>query len=145
MADIFTKEKRSEIMRKVRNRDTDIELIVRKELFKRGYRFRVKNKLFGKPDIVLPRQKVVIFCDGDFWHGRYYRKEKKNYKEFWVDKIRVNRKRDITVNKTLKKQGWRVVRFWKTDILRDINFCIKEAEKILEISKVKVDKNSSSY
>lgn len=134
MADIFTKEKRSEIMRKVRNKDTNIELIIRKALFKKGYRFRVKNSLVGRPDIIFPKQKVAIFCDGDFWHGRYYRREKRNYKPFWVEKIQVNRRRDTKVNKILRRQGWQVLRFWKTDILKNPEKCIRETEECFQNS-----------
>lgn len=132
MADIFTKEKRSEIMRKVRNKDTNIELILRKELFRKGYRFRVRNSLVGKPDIIFPRQKVAIFCDGDFWHGRNYQKEKKNYKLFWIEKIQINIQRDVKVNKKLKKEGWQVIRFWKSQILKNPENCVKEIEVVLK-------------
>lgn len=131
MADIFTKEKRSEIMRKVKNRDTNIELLIRRALFKKGYRFRVKNSLIGKPDIIFPKQKVAIFCDGDFWHGRHYQREKKNYNRFWIEKIQTNKKRDIKVNKSLQEQGWIVLRFWKTEILRNPEDCFKKIKEIL--------------
>ena len=128
MADIITKEKRSELMRKVKNKNTNIELLVRKELFKRGYRYRIKSKLYGRPDIVFPRQKIAIFCDGDFWHGKNYRKEMKNYKQFWKNKILANINRDKTVNKRLKEEGWTVLRFWKVDLLRDLESCVQRVE-----------------
>jgi DNA mismatch endonuclease (patch repair protein) len=94
MSDIFSVKKRSEIMRKVRNKNTNIELILRKALFKDGVRFRVKNKLFGKPDIIISEEKIAIFCDGDFWHGRNFRKEADGYKDFWKEKIRTNIERE---------------------------------------------------
>lgn len=128
MTDIFTKEKRSELMRKVRNKNTNIELLLRKELFKNSHRFRIRNKLFGKPDIVFPRQRIAIFCDGDFWHGKNYRKEMKNYKQFWKNKILANINRDKTVNKRLKEEGWTVLRFWKADLLRDLEACVRKVE-----------------
>ena len=131
MADIFTKEKRSEIMKRVRNKNTNIELILRKALFKRGLRFRVKNKLFGKPDIIFPREKVAIFCDGDFWHGRNYKDEGKRYETFWKDKIKINMSRDKLVNKTLIKDGWKILRFWKTEILKDPNKCVEKVKEFL--------------
>lgn len=131
MTDIFTKSKRSEIMRKVKNRNTNIELIIRKELFRRGYRFRVKSRLFGKPDIVFTKSKVVVFCDGDFWHGKYFKKEQKNYSEFWVNKISSNINRDKLVTETLKNDGWKVIRLWKTDILKDPTGCVNKIEKYL--------------
>ena len=97
MTDIFTRKKRSEIMRTVKNKDTNIELKLRRFLFAKGIKFRVKNSLFGKPDIVLPKYKIVIFCDGDFWHGKNYDEEKGRYKKFWIDKIALNIKRDIEI------------------------------------------------
>jgi DNA mismatch endonuclease (patch repair protein) len=130
MADIFTKEKRRELMKKVRNKNTDIELILRKALFKKGLRFRVKNKLFGKPDIIFPSKKVAIFCDGDFWHGKNFKKEGEGYKIFWKNKIKTNIERDSLVNKTLKKNGWKVLRFWKAEIIKNPNEC---AEKIRNV------------
>jgi len=131
MTDIFTKEKRSEIMKRVKNKNTNIELLLRKALFKKGLRFRVKNKLFGKPDIVFPVQKVAIFCDGDFWHGKNYKNEGSRYETFWKDKIQVNMKRDKLVNKTLEESGWKVQRFWKTEILKSPDDCAERVEKLL--------------
>lgn len=72
MTDIFNKEKRSSIMKSVKNKNTDIELLLRKALYRKGYRFRVKYNLFGKPDIVFLSKRIAIFCDGDFWHGKTY-------------------------------------------------------------------------
>ena len=129
--DIFTKEKRSEIMRSVKNKNTNIELLLRKALFKRGYRYKVKNSLFGKPDFIFSTQKVAVFCDGDFWHGKNYRKENKNYKKFWKEKIKLNMKRDIAVNSKLEKEGWTVLRFWKTDILKNLLKCADQIGKTL--------------
>ena len=117
-------------MRKVRNKNTNIELILRKALFKKGLRFRVKNKLFGKPDIIFPSKKVAIFCDGDFWHGKNFKKEGEGYKIFWKNKIKTNIERDSLVNKTLKKNGWKVLRFWKAEIIKNPNEC---AEKIRNV------------
>ena len=129
MTDIFTKKKRSEIMRTVKNKNTNIELKLRKFLFAKGIKFRVKNSLFGKPDLVLPKYKIVIFCDGDFWHGKNYDEEKGSYKKFWKDKIALNIKRDIEVNKRLMKEGWKVLRFWKTEIQGKIDKCINRVVK----------------
>ncbi len=129
--DIFTKGKRSEIMRKVKNKNTNIELLLRKELFRKGYRYKIKNSLFGKPDFIFPAKKIAIFCDGDFWHGKDYLKENKNYKKFWKDKIKINMKRDSIVNKKLRIQGWTVLRFWKTDILRNLPKCTNLIEETL--------------
>jgi len=133
MTDIFDQNKRKEIMSKVKNKDTDIEMIIRRLLYSKGYRYRVKNKLFGRPDIVFKKYKVAVFCDGDFWHGKNFKKEKKGYKKFWVDKIAGNIKRDSKVNEVLKKEGWKVIRLWKTDILKQSE---KSVAKI--INKIKL-------
>ena len=132
MTDIFTKKKRSEIMSRVRSRNTDIEILLRKALFAKGYRFRIHYPIIGKPDIVFPTQKVAIFCDGDFWHGRYYKKESKNYNEFWEKKIKGNIERDKKVKQILKKQGWKVIRFWKSEIKKDIDKCLEKISTLLE-------------
>jgi DNA mismatch endonuclease Vsr len=129
--DIFTEEKRRELMRKVKNRNTNIELILRRALFSKGYRYRVNNKLYGKPDIIFPRKKVAIFCDGDFWHGKTYKKDFVNYKVFWVEKIKTNMDRDQRVNNALRKEGWTVLRFWKTDILKNVDKCVIRIENAL--------------
>ncbi len=131
MTDIFTQHKRKEIMQKVKNRNTNIELILRKELFKRGYRYGTKSSLFGKPDIIFPSKRITIFCDGDFWHGKNYSKESKNYKKFWKDKIKINIERDKLVNKKLRHEKWTVLRFWKKDILKNPNKCVDLIEKVI--------------
>ena len=132
MVDVFTQEKRKELMSKVKNKNTDIELKLRKKLWEQGCRYRVNYKVFGNPDIAFPGKRLAIFCDGDFWHGRNYKKEKSNYKKFWVDKIAANIERDKVVNKRLKKEGWRVLRFWKTEILRHSDECVEKIASYLK-------------
>ncbi len=138
MTDIFDQGKRKEIMRKVRNKNTDIEMIIRKLLYAEGYRFRIKNNIFGKPDIVFTKYNVAIFCDGDFWHGKNYQEEKSGYKKFWKDKIAKNIKRDKVVGKTLRKEGWKVIRLWKTDILKHPEKCITKI--LIHIERKQVNK-----
>ncbi len=129
MTDIFTRKKRSEIMSLVKNKNTDIELILRKKLWANGFRFRTNYSILGKPDIVLSKFKTAIFCDGDFWHGRKYKKEGIKYKKFWKNKIETNIKRDKSVNKELKKLGWTVIRFWKSQILKNPDKCVDNITK----------------
>ncbi len=135
MTDIFTKEKRSKIMSRVKNKGTDIEMSLRKGLFKQGLRFRINSKIIGKPDIVFPRKKIAIFCDGDFWHGRNYLKESGKYKKFWKEKIKVNMLRDRKIDSLLKEQGWRIMRFWETDIIKSVDKCVSKIKKT--ITKIK--------
>jgi DNA mismatch endonuclease (patch repair protein) len=116
MSDVFTKEKRSEIMSRVRgkgNKATELKLIAlfREHGFKR---WRRNYPLFGKPDFVFPADRVVIFVDGEFWHGHPTRaKIPEENREFWEAKINRNIARDRLVNRTLKGKGWTVVRIWQ--------------------------------
>jgi len=135
MADIFSLQKRRDLMSRVKSKNTDIELILRQRLWAAGHRYRIHYKILGKPDIVFPKQKIAIFCDGDFWHGKNYKKEKKNYKKFWLDKIASNIKRDKKVNRELKKNHWKVVRFWKTDILKFPDKCLRAIEVEINLRK----------
>lgn len=131
MPDIFSPDRRRQLMSRVKNKNTDIELILRKKLWNKGYRYRINYKIFGSPDIAFPKLKIAIFCDGDFWHGRSYKVDKFKYKPFWKDKIGKNVERDKTVNKQLEKEGWIVLRFWKAEILKNIDRCVDRIEKYL--------------
>lgn len=104
-------------MASIKGRDTKVELMLRKALYRFGIRYRVNSsKVFGKPDISIRKYKIAIFIDGDWWHGRNYEKESHKYTEFWQEKISKNMKRDEQVNSKLKEQGWEVFRFWQKDI-----------------------------
>ena len=135
--DRLTREQRHKNMQAVKNKDSKIELMLRMALWNKGYRYR-KNyaKLEGKPDIVLSKYKVAIFCDSEFWHGYNWKVRKydiKSNKEFWIKKIEGNIKRDKEVNKILKKQGWKVIRFWGKEILQDTAECLNKIEKEIGI------------
>lgn len=108
--------------RKNKRRDTKHEMLLRRELWKMGLRFR-KNveTLPGKPDIVFPREKLVVFCDGDFWHGRYWSALRKKLRKganasYWLAKIATNIKRDKRNTLLLRKAEWQVIRAWESDI-----------------------------
>jgi DNA mismatch endonuclease (patch repair protein) len=119
MADTFTKEERSQIMRQVkssRNKSTELELI---QFFKGNSinGWRRNFKLFGRPDFVFPLTKKAVFVDGCFWHGHNCRSIRpKDNKEYWQQKISRNKKRDRTVNKTLTANGWTVIRIWECQL-----------------------------
>jgi DNA mismatch endonuclease (patch repair protein) len=118
MADIFTKKKRSEVMSKVKNKDSKIEVAFRKQLWVEGFRYRKNSKkYFGKPDIVLPKYKTVIFIDSCFWHGcKKHGSIPATHMKFWTEKIDRNKVRDKKVNKYYKNKGWKAVRVWEHDL-----------------------------
>lgn len=123
MTDVFTPEKRSLVMSKIKGKDTLMEVRVRKHLFKYGFRFRKNVKqLPGKPDIVLPKYHCVIFIHGCFWHGH---EGCKNYRlpktrtEFWDAKITSNKLRDLKVHELLVQSNWRVIVLWECDLEKD--------------------------
>lgn len=124
-------------MKKLKSNDTSIETLLRKELWKRGYRFRKNDtELPGKPDIVLTKYKIAIFCDGEFFHGKDWevRKpilEQGNNGDYWVKKIARNRERDDEVNKKLSFMGWTVIRFWGKDIKKHTDECIRAIEEAI--------------
>ena len=137
VADVLTKEQRHKNMKNIRGKDTKIEVILRKALWNKGYRYR-KNykKLPGHPDIVLTKYKIAIFCDGEFFHGKDWeilkpRLEKSNNSEFWISKISGNRERDNEINKKLLFMGWTVIRFWGNDIKKNPNECIRVIEETI--------------
>ena len=128
--DIFSKEKRSEVMSKIRSRNTKIELLLFRELRKRKIYFRKHyQKVNGKPDIALPSKKKAVFVDGDFWHGYKYKTWKMKLKsQFWYDKIENTMRRDARNRIELKKKGWKVLRIWEHEIKKDL---VKTIDKIL--------------
>ena len=137
MADVLTPEQRHKNMKNIRGKDTKIEVILRKELWKKGYRYR-KNykKLPGRPDSVLPKYKIAIFCDGEFFHGKDWevlkpKLEKGENGQFWVNKISRNRERDEEINKKLLSQGWTVIRFWGKEIKKNLNECVQTIEETI--------------
>ena len=118
MADIFTPKKRSWVMSRIRSRDTGIEKKTAHLLRKNKIHYRRFPKVFGSPDFAVEK-KVMVFCDGDFWHGYRYAKKKKPPKKFWRDKIERNMERDRKVTRRLRTDGWSVVRLWEQDIERN--------------------------
>ncbi len=133
MTDIFSKQKRSEIMSKISSKDTRPEILVRKYLFANGFRYR-KNvkKLPGKPDIVLPKYKTVIFVHGCFWHGHNCKAGKlpETRKEFWEEKIKGNVERDKKNNSELEKLGWNIITIWQCELKNNKNRT-KTLEKLI--------------
>lgn len=125
-------EGRRRNMAAIKSRDTGPELRLRKALFAAGFRFRLREKIFGSPDMVFRRQKVAVFVDGCFWHGcpDCYQKPVSNH-DFWEKKVETNMKRDRTVNEALRKEGWRVVRIWEHDIRKNLNDVLNRIQEIV--------------
>ncbi|WP_312608273.1 very short patch repair endonuclease [Agrobacterium pusense] len=116
MADIVTPEKRSLMMSGIRGKDTKPEILIRKALFARGWRYRLHDKrLPGKPDLVFPRLRAVVFVDGCFWHGHtcHLFRLPSSRVDFWTEKIARNRQRDVEVREALDGLGWRHLTVWE--------------------------------
>jgi DNA mismatch endonuclease (patch repair protein) len=132
LPDKFTKEKRSEIMAKIRSKGTKIELDMKAELDKNQIPYEYQPKIFGSPDFLI-MQDIAIFCDSSFWHGRNWSKLKKQLsKGYWYGHIKKNRLRDDIVNAELRKQGYFVLRFWDTQIEKQMGRCITRIEKTIQ-------------
>lgn len=127
--DNLTRQQRHKNMQQIKSQDTSIEIMLRKALWQRGIHYRKNVKaLVGKPDILLTKYKIAIFCDSDFWHGRDIDKinhQIKSNRQYWIPKIERNRDRDKEVNDWLLAQGWLVLRFWGSDIKKNVNGCVK--------------------
>ncbi|RYU89513.1 DNA mismatch endonuclease Vsr [Mucilaginibacter terrigena] len=124
MADVHSKETRSYNMSRIRSKDTKPELLVRKFLHKNGFRYRLHVKdMPGKPDIVLPKYKTVIFIHGCFWHGHEGCKKAalpETRREWWETKINYNNKNDVNVEALLKAAGWNIITIWQCDMKKSL-------------------------
>jgi DNA mismatch endonuclease (patch repair protein) len=128
MADVFTKAKRSEVMSRIRgrgNKDTELALM---NLLRRHHitGWRRNQTVFGKPDFIFPKARLALFVDGCFWHGcpKHCNTPSGN-RAFWVKKFAVNKSRDRLVTRTLRQQGWRVLRIWECALARKPSACIR--------------------
>lgn len=130
-------EKSHRNMSKIHGKDTSIELVLRRALWKKGYRYR-KNykKIPGTPDIALTKYKIAIFCDGEFFHGKDWkvlkpRLEQGKNADYWVKKIQRNMDRDSEKDKELLFQGWTVIHFWGKDIIKNTDKCVRVIEEAI--------------
>ncbi|MGE5631471.1 MAG: very short patch repair endonuclease [Caulobacteraceae bacterium] len=133
--DDLTPEQRRKNMQSIKSKETKIEIILRKALWAKGFRYR-KNykKLIGTPDIVFTKQKVAIFCDSEFWHGYDFEsfiKRIDTNKDYWIKKIRRNIERDKEVTELLEHDGWIVLRFWGNQIRKETEQCLSLIEETL--------------
>ncbi len=134
--DVHTSEQRSRNMRAIKASGTKIEVTLAKALWNRGIRYRKNDRaVFGKPDITIKRKRIAVFVDSEYWHGKNWKNEKfriKTNRKFWWSKIESNIRRDKLVSKTLRKSGWIVVRFWGTQIDKNLELCILKIESALK-------------
>jgi len=125
-----TTKERSNLMKKIRSKNTKPEIVFRKALWANGIRYHLNVKtLSGTPDIVIRKNKIAIFIDGEFWHGYNWvekRNRIKNNKDYWIPKIERNIERDKEVNKSLDKIGYKVLRFWSNQVAKDLEGCIQK-------------------
>lgn len=134
----LTPEQRHNVMSRIRSEDTSIEVSLRKALWHKGYRYRKNYRLLpGKPDIAITKHKIAVFCDSDFFHGKDWetvllpRIRRGNNPDYWEKKIQRNMKRDRKTSKELTAMGWTVIRFWGSDITKNLDECVKAIEEII--------------
>jgi len=146
MVDVLTPSQRRKNMQAIKNKDTEIEIILRKALWEKGIRYRKHyKKIPGSPDIALTKYKIAIFCDGEFFHGKDWdedllpRLKKSNNSHFWIEKISRNMERDNETDKRLQLQGWEAVHFWGKDIKKDPDGCVKVIEEMIFNRKIQED------
>lgn len=134
-----TPEQITKNMKAVKSKGSKIEIMLMKELWSRGLRYRKNVKrIYGKPDIAFIGKKIAVFCDSEFWHGYDWENRKhdfKSHQDFWIPKIERNIMRDNEVNNKLKEEGWTVIRFWGKDIKNDITKCADIIEKAVKESE----------
>jgi DNA mismatch endonuclease (patch repair protein) len=136
--DVLTPEQRHKCMTRIRSKNTSIEVLLRRALWREGIRYRKSFSLLpGKPDIAITKYKVAIFCDGELWHGKDWENKKQRIKtnrDYWIPKIERNIARDIENEKKLENMGWIVIRFWGKEIKKNLMDCVNEIkETIYEI------------
>lgn len=132
-------------MQHIRSQDTSIEIMLRKALWHKGYRYRKNWKdLKGTPDIVITKYHIAIFCDSEFFHGKNWEELDKrilrgNNGEYWHEKITRNMARDEEVNRTLRGQGWTVLRFWGDDIKKHLDECVQVVDETAFYIRIQED------
>jgi len=131
--DVLTKEQRSYNMSRIRGKDTGPEILLRKSLWKIGFRYRKHYKLPGRPDVVFVNKRIAIFVDGCFWHGcPVHGVRPKTNAAFWKKKIQSSIDRDKKNQVLLEQEGWTVVHLWEHEIEEDLDGSVKKLIYLLE-------------
>lgn len=146
--DRLTKKQRHRNMAANKSKGNKLEILFGRLLWNAGIRYRKNNKtVFGRPDFTIGKYKVAIFCDGEFWHGKNWEVRKHDHKsncDFWHSKIERNIERDKEVNEELHKQGWKVFRFWETEITQTPEECLNKVLNYMDSIEKKVERNTIS-
>ena len=133
-------QSRSYNMRRIKSKNTKIEVLFRKALWYEGIRYRKNCRaLPGCPDIAITKYKIAIFCDGEFWHGKDWAEKERRLKsnrEYWIPKIERNIQRDNTADQQLRCMGWIVMRFWGLDIKRNMPACVESVKEAILQAKI---------
>ena len=141
--------KRRHTMSRIKNKNTSIEILLRKVLWASGIRYRKNyNKLPGAPDIAITKYHIAIFCDGEFWHGKDWETKKpkiQSNREYWIEKIERNMRRDRDTDKALYRLGWTVIRFWGFDIRKDLIGCVEEIKSVIFQNKIEIYTDYHEY
>jgi DNA mismatch endonuclease Vsr len=144
--DRLTKEQRRKNMQAVKSSGSKIETVLAKLLYSKGYRYRKNDKtVFGKPDLTFKKLKIAVFVDSEFWHGKNWDERKNDHKsnrEFWHKKIERNIERDKEVNNILSEKGWIILRFWGSDIKKDLLNCAIQVETAIKEAKDGIERKN---
>ncbi len=134
-----TTPKRSNTMSQIKSKNTKPEMLLRKELWHGGLRYRVNRKdLPGKPDISIKKYKLAVFVDGEFWHGYNWEEKKekiKSNRKFWIPKIERNMQRDQENNQKLKEKGYKVIRYWAHEVKENVSACAEPINQYINVNK----------
>lgn len=146
IVDKLTKEQRRKNMQAVKSTGSKIETALAKMLYSKGHRYRKNDKtVFGKPDLTFKKLKIAVFVDSEFWHGKNWDERKNDHKsnqDFWHKKIERNIERDKEVNETLAEKGWITLRFWGSDIKKDLLNCTLKVEIAINEAKHKSERKN---
>ena len=134
--DVLTKEQRRKNMQHIRSKNTKAEMLLRKELWHCGIRYRKNHKLLpGRPDIAITKYRIAVFVDGDFWHAHGHEKNPgeqiQTNTDFWSNKLKRNVERDKEVNQALLEMGWLVLRYWESDVKKNLSACVRDIMQYL--------------
>ena len=144
--DKLTPEQRKKCMRANKSKGTKPELALAKAMWALGLRYRKNSgSIFGKPDFSFKKYKVVVFVDGEFWHGKDWERRKAEIKvnrDFWIAKIERYIRRDIEVTGRLKAEGWTVLRFWSNDVVKDTTSCAEKVKEIIRARRIDLQKRN---